>query len=266
MIVGAPPTLEWIAVDRLQVDPGYQRATEGPHSRRIIFGMVKSWDWRLCQPLAVSRRDDGALFVVDGQHRLAGARERGDVPHLPCVVTAHADPADEAHTFVSLNQKRQKLSNGDVFNAMVAAGDADALRAAQLVADAGLGFARHGNPTAWKAGQLFNGPAIVKALRLHGEVVVRNVLTAMAEAFAGQVLVRAATIFNALLLIYTDDANRAGFDPDRFIAALGSLEQLDWVAAADDTREQRNRTISAREAMAVAFMEAYDLHEQAAAA
>jgi hypothetical protein len=37
----APPTLEWVATDRLAVDDAYQRATDTPGSRRIILGMLK---------------------------------------------------------------------------------------------------------------------------------------------------------------------------------------------------------------------------------
>ena len=257
-LIGTPPTLEWIGCERLQIDERYQRATAGAHSQRIVAGMLKCWDWRLCQPLAVSRRDDGGLFVVDGQHRLVGARSRGDIAHLPCVVTSHEGHADEAHTFVALNLRRQKLSQGDVFNAMIAAGDVDAQRVAELVTDAGLSFARNHTPATWKPGQLFCGPALVKAMRRHGEPAVRNALTALGEAYAGKIMVRGATLLDALLLIYTEDATRIGFDPDRFIEALGSVDQLEWVSFAADTRQQRNGSISFREAMAVAMMEQYD--------
>jgi hypothetical protein len=257
-VIGTPPTLEWVAIGRLRVDETYQRMTEGSHSRRIIVGMTKCWDWRLCQPLNVSRREDGSMWVVDGQHRLAGARERGDIPHLPCVVTHHEGTADEAFTFVALNQKRQKLSQGDVFNAMLAAGDQDAARVAHLVERAGLSFARSHTPATWKPGQLFCGPALVKSIKLYGDIVVANALVAVGEAFAGKILERGATILNSLTLIYTDDAKRPGFDPDQFIAALGSVSQLDWIAFAADTREQRGRSVSFREALAIAFMEKYD--------
>jgi hypothetical protein len=64
---GNPPSLEWCSVDRLSVDRAYQRATDSPASRKIIAAMVKGWDWTLCQPLVVSRRADGGLFILDGQ-------------------------------------------------------------------------------------------------------------------------------------------------------------------------------------------------------
>ena len=96
---GAPPSLEFVALDRLRIDDAYQRATDGPHSRKIVIGMVKEWDWSLCQPLVVSRRLDGSLWILDGQHRHAGALERGDIPHLPCVVLPALAPTDEARAF-----------------------------------------------------------------------------------------------------------------------------------------------------------------------
>ncbi len=255
--IGQPPTLEWIAVDRLQIDERYQRSIEGPQSRRIIFGMVKRWDWRLCQPLNVSRRSDGAMFVVDGQHRLAGARERGDVAHLPCVVSSHADHSDEAHTFVALNLKRQKLTQGDVFNASLASGDPDAARTLELITGAGLTLARHANTIAWKPGQIFCAPAIQTALKLYGDRVVSCALIALGEAYQGKVQERAATLLKPLYVIYSEDAKRPEFDPDRFIAALGSVEQRDWSDHARD-QQRANPAFSSREAYAAAFIEQYD--------
>ena len=255
-IVGQPPTLEWIGVDQLRIDEGYQRGIDTPQSRKIIVGMVRRWDWRLCQPLNVSRRADGSLYVVDGQHRLEGARERGDVPHLPCVVTALVDTAEEAHTFVALNSKRQRLSQGSVFAASLAAQDPDAIRTQQLIAEAGLTLARHANTSAWKPGEIFCAPAIQTALKRYGDRVVSNALVALGEAYADRVMVRAATLLQPLYLIYSDEAKQPGFDPDCLIEALGSLEQLEWLDAGRDVA-RLSPALSGREAIATAMMEQY---------
>lgn len=161
--IGSPPTLEWIAVERLAIDESYQRATDGPASRRLIQKITKGWNWNFCQPLVVSRRDDGTLYVIDGQHRLSAAMERGDIPHLPCVVIGGVEC--EAAAFVALNTQRQKLSAGDVFNAMLAAGDPDAKRVAELLQETGWRMARTSNPTFWKPGEMFCAPLIVKAVK-----------------------------------------------------------------------------------------------------
>lgn len=228
-IIGSPPTLEWIAVDRLLIDPTYQRAIDGSKSRAIIFDMVREWDWRLCQPLAVSRRADDALMVVDGQHRLEGAKRRGDIVHLPCVVTTAGDAGNEAALFVALNQRRQKLGQHDIFTAALAAGDEGAHHAFALIERAGLSLARHCNSTAWKPLQVNCGPAIQKALKRYGETVVSCALVALAEAYPDKQLVRAATILRALYPIYRDEP---ALDPDVLIAALGSVEQADWLVEA----------------------------------
>lgn len=256
-VIGNPPTLEWVGVERLQIDAIYQRSVEGPHSKRILAGMTRCWDWRLCQPLNVSRRADGSLFVVDGQHRLVGALQRNDIPHLPCVISTHADAADEANTFVALNLKRQKLSQGDIFNASLASGDLDAQRVYDLVHRAGLSFARHTNTQSYKPGQIFCGPMLMQSLRAKGESVVANALVAMGEAYQGKVMTRAATLLKALILIYSDDAKRVGFDPDQFISAISQVDQEDWNEYAHEARKA-NPALSGREALALAMMEQYD--------
>jgi hypothetical protein len=261
---GTPPTLEWIAPDRLQVDAAYQRTTDGPQSRRIIVGMLKTWDWRLCQPLIVARRADGGMFVIDGQHRLEGARGRGDIDHLPCVVIPSEAVAEEAHTFVALNNKRQRLSQGQVFAASLAAQDPDAHRVLDLVECAGLSFARSHDPSNWKPNEIFCGPAIMMALRQYGEGVVRNALVALSEAFEGQVLSRAATLLRPLYVIYAEDAKRPGFDPDVFIESLSAANQHNWLKRGQAIQQQQP-SLSARDACAVAMMEAYDARRREAA-
>lgn len=263
-VTGAPPTLEWIATDALVIDESYQRATESSKSQRIIFGMVKGWDWRLCQPLAVSRRVDGGLFVVDGQHRLAGALRRGDIPHLPCVVTMHADASDEAATFVALNERRQRLNEGDKFNAALASGDETAIRVAALIAECGLSLARHCNPAAWKPGQIFCAPAIVSAVKQFGERVVTCALIALSEAYQGKVLSRGATLLPGLYPLYRDHAGQ-DFDPDLFIETLGSIEQLEWLEEARALK-RADGTISQRQALAEVMMREYRAVAQDAAA
>jgi hypothetical protein len=108
--LGSPPTLEWRAVGELLIDDSYQRTVEAAASQALIRRIAMFWDWGLCQPLAVSRRPDGKLLIVDGQHRASAAKLRGDIPHLPCVITSFASAGDEAAAFVALNQMRRPLS------------------------------------------------------------------------------------------------------------------------------------------------------------
>jgi hypothetical protein len=87
--------------------------------------------------------------VIDGQHRLAAARIRGDIDHLPAVVGSYASTADEAANFVHLNQQRRPLGKLDLFKAAVASGDTEATEIVAALEAAGLSVAPHMNPISW---------------------------------------------------------------------------------------------------------------------
>lgn len=196
--IGTLPTLEWIPVDQLGVDPFYQRSTDTEPSRALIRRIARAWNWDLCQPLAVSRREDGTLFVVDGQHRLTAARMRGDVPHLPCVIQRHRAVGDEAALFVALNKQRQKLTAGDLFKAALAASDGEAVEIAAAMADAGLSLAPHSNFHHWKPGMVSNIAGIQASWRRFGSIATTRAMHSIATAFRGKVLQYAGTLFGGV--------------------------------------------------------------------
>lgn len=82
--VGTRPSIEWIPLNMLSVDPAYQRSTDNDSSRRLIASITAKFDWRLCMPLVVSRRADDKLVIIDGQHRWLAACKRDDIDSLPC--------------------------------------------------------------------------------------------------------------------------------------------------------------------------------------
>lgn len=230
---GSPPTLEWVALDQLMIDEAYQRSLENKSSITLIRNIATAWDWGLCQPLAVSRREDGRLFVVDGQHRLAAARLRGDLPHLPCVVSARSSAAEEAHTFVALNRNRRALNAVDVFKAALAAGDGDSREIMALINGAGLSVAPHQNWYAWKPKQLYCIPTIQAAYRTRGRIITSAALVALAEAWPGQPLRFAARVLQGLVPFFAEELkDQAAFDPDVFDEVLPSQTQAEWVAQA----------------------------------
>lgn len=251
-IIGTPPTLEWVDLTRLSVDPDYQRATDGAHSRRIIFGMVKRWDWALCQPLVVSRRADGSLFILDGQHRHAGALKRGDIPHLPCVILSGRSGEEEAEAFVALNTKRQRLSQSDIFNGMLAAGDPAAKAVAQMLAETGWRVCRSCSTDNFKPGDLVCAPMLTRATKTHGEAAVRNALTTLREAYAETAVTNPATLLRALMTIFRDD-RLSGMDPDGFVESVGTIPPTEWLDEARDYQRD-NPSLSRPEALVEAML------------
>lgn len=227
--LGSPPTLEWRPCTELQIDPGYQRSILQANSQTLIRRIAQFWDWGLCQPLAVARRDDGTLMVVDGQHRLEAARLRRDIAHLPCVITSYANAGDEAAAFVALNQQRRPLTALDLFKAAVAAEDEAALAILKLLKDNGLSVAPHMNYISWKPGMVSNIPGIKRSYRVHGPKTTSAALEALSRGFHGLVLRYAGSIFPGLCDFIAEEI-RVGRVVDRTKIAdtLGSLTQKEW--------------------------------------
>lgn len=119
---GSLPVLQYCTPSQLAIDPTYQRDLDR-NSLRMIDRIAREWDWGLCQPLVVASRPGGSYYVIDGQHRLEAARLRGDIEQLPCVILYPGDPADEAATFVKLNQERRPLTAFALWNGALCAGD-----------------------------------------------------------------------------------------------------------------------------------------------
>lgn len=260
--IGTRPTLEWVTLDQLEVDETYQRAMGGNASQRVIAAMIKQWDWRLCQPLVVARRFDSdgggrqRLMVVDGQHRLTGARERGDIDQLPCVIAPFSNVTDEAEAFVALNNSRARLTQFDLFNAAILARDPASLKVMELLHDAGLRHVRHANTPSWKPGDIHCGPMLARAIGKLGDQVVRNALTALAEAYPDKVVASGSTILKGLFGVYDGPALDADFDADDFIDSLKEIEPEDWDMAQAELRA-RHSMLSRTDRLTLAMLNNY---------
>ena len=227
--LGRMPVLQFMAPGELAIDATYQRSILGGDSQTLIRKIAQHWNWDLCQPLVVARRTGGELFVIDGQHRLEAAHARGDIAMLPCVVVDYASAADEAASFVHLNQQRRPLSKLDVFKAAVASEDPRSVAIAAAIEHAGLSLAPHMSSVAWKPGMVGNIGGIEQAWEKHGAVATGEALQCLATAFAGQVLAYAGTLFPGIVAVCAvETKGRDEFDPGRFAsftAKLGSRGQ-----------------------------------------
>lgn len=126
------PTTRLIALDKLRIDPGYQR----PCETNRVDRMGKTYDPNLCTPLVVNEREDGTFAVVDGQHRLATLREMG-VTKTECFVL-HVDREEEARLFVKHQTERRRVTTPDRHRAQVYAGEPTAMLLEDIVRSLGL--------------------------------------------------------------------------------------------------------------------------------
>lgn len=245
-IKGRMPVLQFALPDELEIDAEYQRALDFS-SDQLIRRIAENWDWTLYQPLAVSRRADGRLFVIDGQHRLAAARLRGDIPQLPCTITEFASATAEAASFVALNQQRKPLNAMELFRAAVASGEEEAVAIASAMRTAGLQLAPHTNYRAWKPGMVCNVASLRGAWRRYDAAACEAAMRLLAQAWPDEVLQFGGTVWPGLAALCSYEKDRL-HDPATFAALLAhvrSRSQQDWRWAIAQCRLDREWALDA---------------------
>lgn len=222
--LGRMPVLQYLRPEEIDIDPSYQRSIEAPASQTLIRKIAQHWNWDLCQPLVVASRPSGALMVIDGQHRLAAARLRGDIDQMPCTIVHYASAADEAASFVHLNQQRRPLTRIELFKAAVASEDPEAGAIAAAMAEAGLTLALHSNYMNWKPGMVHNIGGIERAWRKHGRPATTAAMKVLAHAYPRETLRYAGSIFPGVVAVCTV----TGVDLDRLINVIRGKSQEHW--------------------------------------
>ncbi|TPM42059.1 hypothetical protein FJ967_01135 [Mesorhizobium sp. B2-3-4] len=129
----------------LLIDENYQRGLS-ERSVRLIRKIVSEWDWRAFKPPVVVDVD-GDLHVIDGQHTAIGAVTHGGIDLLPVLVVEASAQEARASAFVRHNRDRIQVTPTQLHNAMVAAGDDDAVTIDQVCSRAGVTVLR--NPPAF---------------------------------------------------------------------------------------------------------------------
>jgi ParB-like nuclease domain len=213
---GSMPVLQWMPPKMLAVDPAYQRSIDNTQSKQLINRIAKDWDWDLCQPLVVSRRDDNQLYVVDGQHRLAAAIARNDIEQLPCFICSLPDIAAEADRFVQFNRNRKALKPLDLWKAAVASGDANALQIVAALDAAGLKVAPTSNNIIG-TDQLTNIGGLQRCLKEQGFDQLTAVLDVLGTAFRGETMQYGGTIFTGIAAIIADECRET--DPKAWLSS-----------------------------------------------
>jgi hypothetical protein len=116
-----------VKLDELKTDRSYQRDISMP----LVETIRNQWDMVASELLLVSRRDDGDLYIVNGQHRSAAARMNG-MTELDARVVEGLNPAQEAALRLMTNVRKSD-SPLERFRAQIAAGDPDSLAIEKLL-------------------------------------------------------------------------------------------------------------------------------------
>lgn len=164
----------WVPVESLRVAPEYQRHLDESRVRR----MARAFDPDAIGTIEVSQRDDGTMYVIDGQHRVALLRAVGWGDQLiPALVHVGLTLADEARIFY-LTNTAVKPDAFARFNARLVAGDPAAKEVAVAVEAAGCHLARGPGP-----GAVMAVSAVVRVASNAGPEIVTRVLRILTDAW-----------------------------------------------------------------------------------
>lgn len=118
---------EVIPIERIQIDPDYQRDLR----HDLINKIAAEYDIVKAGPILISERDDGTLMCVDGQHRMLGAAQAGETEVFANVVHGLSQE-QEAALRLARNDRRPDTIY-EKFRTRLVMGDAKAHRIVEIV-------------------------------------------------------------------------------------------------------------------------------------
>ncbi len=135
--IGDKPVLLWVPVSELHINSTYQRAVSTKRGQAIIKEIVEFFKWSRFQPVTITENSEGGYWVIDGQHRMIAAQQRG-IESIPAVLLTGLSNEQQAHVFVGINAKRVTVNAQALHHALVASGDIEANRVKKCCDAAGV--------------------------------------------------------------------------------------------------------------------------------
>lgn len=240
--LGARPTLRWIAISDLLVDPAYQRDIFRRGARNV-GRIAREFDWSKFAPVIVAPVDGGKFAIVDGQHRTTAAAAR-DVLEVPCQII-NVGPQSQAESFAAINGAVTQVTALQIHAAKVHAGDPHAMAIDAACRAAGVTICRYPVPASnMKPGETLAIGAIEKAFRSFGPDLLSRALRCITRCGRDNTgLVKAAAI-EALCGVL--DAEPGWRDPEvRLLSAMGQFDLGARMESAVADARRRRSTVSA---------------------
>jgi ParB-like nuclease domain len=241
---GPKPQFKWLPIEELFVDVRYQRGTGSERSRKNLKHMKQSFTWSACGALIVSLDPVKKKYaIIDGQHRMAAAKQRGDIKEMPCLIVDRAQMKEQAESFVSINTKRVNLGKLQTFPAAIAAGDETAVSIKQILDESRITIPRY--PA--QNGQ--TGPretcalsAVASLLGAHSKNQIKWVLTIIPDAYGEEKGQMRSMLIKTLAIALKQDPK---LDGEAMIEALRQNDPEDLqINAAACVKAQGSRALN----------------------
>lgn len=218
--VGEKPELDWIDVERIDVDSNYQREIKGNLVERIL----KNFSWAKFGAVVLSRQEGGRFTIVEGQHRWKAATLHPDISRIPAVIVRHDDVAGEAESFIAINRDRMAVTSIEQFWAGLTAGDDMAIRISKVLKSANCDVvpaSGHYRPNLTNAVS-----ALDRCLKRYGDGSTKRALLIIRAAWPNDAKALRGTLITSIArIIHTNKADVQ--DPELVRAIAGeSFAQL----------------------------------------
>ena len=106
----------------LMVDLSYQREI----NKNKIVNIVKSYNPNAIGVVTLSIRENGDLYIIDGQHRVEALKQLGyGNSDINAIVFFDLTIQEEARLFVIMNENRTKPKKSDLYKASIKSGDSN---------------------------------------------------------------------------------------------------------------------------------------------
>ena len=236
---GPVPMLQWIEVERLVVDPEYQREI-GRRGTSNIRRSADNFDWSKFAPVIVAPVEGGKFAVVDGQHRTTAAMLR-NIESVPCQVV-QADRAKQAEAFAAVNGHVTKTTAQQLFHARLTAGDPQARELAYVCAAAEVFITRrHLSLAKTRKGETQAVGALRRCLETYGRETLIYALQCITQTGDGNKGWVRATIVESLCQVLAEHVHWR----DAGSALLEAMDDFDFAQAWEEVMTGRNFVLAA---------------------
>ena len=202
----------WVPLAELNVDHAYQRAV----SETKVKTLAKHFDIDHVGVLYCNMRQDGTMWVIDGQHRRQAALSVGDITTLPAIVYEGLTTEQEARLRLSFHDRKPDTAL-DVFRLRLGMLDPVALRIKDIVHRVGYTISE----TRKGAKNTVACVGVLQTIeREKGMVVLARVLTVAKKAWPDDALGHSGIILGGLSAFF---GRYPEVDMHRLISVLGAV-------------------------------------------
>lgn len=226
---GPFPTLQWIAIEKLRIDPAYQRDVGGRGAANIRK-IAREFNWSKFAPVIVAHAGAGLYSIIDGQHRTIAAAVRG-IAKVPCH-EVEADQARQADAFAAINSQITAVTPMQLHAARLAARDPEASELAAICAQAGVTICRFPTPAdKMKPGETNAVGAIARNLKSYGREVLIDALACITKTGKGNPGMVRQQVIGALCVVLDAEPDWRKSQPKLLHAMSGFNFVKAWTEA-----------------------------------